>query len=82
MQQNPPSEVSCCFSTVLLFLLVPKYGDPLEKKKHKKATRQTPFLQKEKSIPNSKQINSKQNVSKGKESTYVILSKKGNINIY
>ena len=35
MQQNPPCELSGCFSTVSLFLLAPKYGDSLKEETEK-----------------------------------------------
>ena len=35
MLQNPPCEVSGCFSTVLFFLLVPKSGDSLKEQTEK-----------------------------------------------
>ena len=35
MQQNPPAELSGCFSTVWLFLLVAKSGDSLKEQTEK-----------------------------------------------
>ena len=35
MQQNPPYDLSGCFSTVLLFLFVPKSGDSLKEQTEK-----------------------------------------------
>ena len=71
MQQNPRCELSGCFSTVLLFLLVPKSIDFLKEKTEK--------TDKEKE---EARWNSKQNTTKEEEGMHVISSKIRNINIY
>ena len=50
MQQNPPCEISGCFSKVLLFLLVPKSGNPLKEQTETTDKVNSFFLEKEKSI--------------------------------
>ena len=52
MQQNPPCELSGCFSTVWLFLLVPKSGNSLKEQTEKNNQVNSFFLKiKKKSIP-------------------------------
>ena len=58
MPQNPPCELSGCFSTVLLFLLVPKSGDFLKEQTEKTDKVNSIFL-KEKSVPGSLKFRAK-----------------------
>ena len=56
--QNPLWELSGCFSTVLLFLLVPKSIDSL-KEKTKKSDKVNSFFKKEKPIPGTLEFKAK-----------------------
>ena len=80
MQQNSPCELSGCFSTLLLFLLVPTSGDSL-KEQTEKTDRVNSIFQKKKNRFHAR-WNSKQNISKEEEGIDVISSKKRNVNIY
>ena len=71
MQKNLPCELPGCFSTVLLFLLIPKSGDSLKEQREKK---------KEKSIPGTLEFEAK--YIKKRRGHGCNLSKKRNINIY
>ena len=62
MQQNPPCELSSCFSTVWLYLLVPKSGDSLKEQTEKILPDKLLFKKKrkkEKSIPNTLEFKAK-----------------------
>ena len=56
MQQNPPWELSACFFTELLFLLIPESGDSWKEQTEK---RETAFLKKENSIPGTLEFKAK-----------------------
>ena len=60
MQQNPPCELSGCFSTVLLFLLVPKSIDFL-KEKTEKTDKVNSLFKKENPIPGTLEFKAKYN---------------------
>ena len=80
MQQNLPCEISGCFSTVLLFLLLPKYIDFL-KEKPEKTDKVNSFFKKKKNQFQAR-WNSKQNITKEEEGMDIVSSKIRNINIY
>ena len=50
MQQNPPCELSGCFSTVWLLLLVPKSGNSLKEQTEKKQSGKLLFFKNKKKI--------------------------------
>ena len=79
--QNPPCELSGCFSTVLFFPLVPKSIDSLKEKTEKSDKANSFFFKKEKPIPFTLEFKAK-NISKEEKGMDVISSKIRNINIY
>ena len=80
MQENPPCELSGCFSTVLLFLLIPKSGDSLKEQTEKTDEVNSAFLKKKNQF--QARWSSKQNISKEEEGMHVTSSKNRNIDIY